>query len=102
MNDSRRDFLKRSVCGLGMVTLATQMEHFGLISALAQKTASEPAPEGGAAYKALVLVYMSGGNDGNNTLIPNHSDASISNYAAYSAARSPQGLAIPQDQLLPI
>ena len=102
MNDSRRDFLKRSVCGLGMVTLATQMEHFGLISALAQKTASEPAPEGGAAYKALVLVYMAGGNDGNNTLIPNHSDATISNYAAYSAARSAQGLAIPQNQLLPI
>ncbi len=85
-----------------MVTLATQMEHFGLISALAQKTASEPVPEGGAAYKALVLVYMAGGNDGNNTLIPNHSDATISNYGAYSAARSAQGLAIPQGQLLPI
>jgi len=87
-----------------MATLATQMQHFGMMSALAQKTddKAKSAPEGGEAYKALVLVYLSGGNDGNNMVIPNHSDASISNYAAYSAARSLQGLAIPQAQLLPI
>jgi uncharacterized protein (DUF1501 family) len=85
-----------------MVTLATQMEHLGLMSALAQKMDDAASPEGGEAYKALVLVYMAGGNDGNNVVIPNHSDASISNYAAYSAGRSTQGLAIPQAQLLPI
>jgi uncharacterized protein (DUF1501 family) len=45
---------------------------------------------------------MAGGNDGNNTVIPNHADASVSNYAAYSAARNTQGLAIAQNQLLPI
>lgn len=83
-----------------MVTLATQVEHFGLMSALAQKT--EKSSEGGEAYKALVLVFLSGGNDGNNTVIPNHSDATMSNYGAYSAARSAQGLAIPQAQLLQI
>ena len=88
---------------MGMVTLATQMQHFGLISALAQKMDdSTPTTEGGGAYKALVLLYLSGGNDGNNTVIPNHSDGSVSNYATYAAARSVQGLAIPQAELLPI
>ena len=87
-----------------MAALATQMEHFGLMSALAQKVEenSDAPNEGGANYKALVLVYLSGGNDGNNVVIPNHSDASVSNYAAYSAARSVQGLALAQNTLLPI
>lgn len=103
MNESRREFLKKSGCALSMVTLATQMQHFGLISALAQKFDDDKKSEaGGDAYKALVLVYLSGGNDGNNTLIPNHDSTSISNYNTYAAARSAQGLAIPRDQLLPI
>jgi uncharacterized protein (DUF1501 family) len=45
---------------------------------------------------------MSGGNDGNNTVIPNHSDASVSNYQSYANARSAQGLALAQNTLLPI
>jgi uncharacterized protein (DUF1501 family) len=45
---------------------------------------------------------MAGGNDGNNTLVPNHSDASLSNYATYFNARNPASLAIPQASLLPI
>jgi uncharacterized protein (DUF1501 family) len=101
MKETRRDFLKKSGCALSMGALATQMQHFGMMSALAQKM-DDAAPEGGGAYKALVLVYMAGGNDGNNVVIPNHSDAAISNYGVYSAARSAQGLAIPQAQLLPI
>jgi len=100
MNESRREFLKKSGgCALGMATLATQMQHFGLMSALAQKVGDD-APEGGDAYKALVLIFWAGGNDGNNTIIPNHNDATLSNYGAYSTARS--NLAIPQAQLLPI
>jgi uncharacterized protein (DUF1501 family) len=53
-------------------------------------------------YRALVCIFLSGGNDGNNTVIPNHNDATISNYAAYSAARATQGLALAQNALLPI
>lgn len=86
-----------------MGAIATQMHHLGLVNAFAQKALDEgPTENGDASYKALVLVYMAGGNDGNNMVIPNHSSTSISNYAAYSAARSAQGLAIPQAQLLPI
>ena len=80
MEKSRREFLKKSGCALGMVTLATQMEHFGLMSAMAQKAETDaPTTEGGENYKAIVLVFWSGGNDGNNTVIPNHNDATISN-----------------------
>ena len=102
MKESRREFLKKSGCALGMVTLATQMEHFGLMSALAQKADSDGSPEGGENYKAIVLVFWSGGNDGNNTVIPNHNDGAVSNYTAYSNERSASTLAIPQANLLPI
>lgn len=103
MKNSRREFLKKSGCALTMTALATQMEHFGLMSALAQKADDEKVQSGAPTdYRALVCVFLSGGNDGNNMLIPNHSDASVSNYAAYSAARNTQGLALTQASLLPI
>jgi len=102
MDESRREFLKKSGgCALGMVSLATQMHHLGTMSAMAQKVI-DSRPEGGANYKALVLLYWAGGNDGNNMVIPNHNDATISSYSVYSAARNTQGLAIPQPSLLPI
>ncbi len=84
-----------------MTALATQARHFGLMSAMAQspdKSSAAPPSD----YRALVCILLSGGNDGNNLIVPNHSDATVSNYAAYSGARSAQGLAIPQNQLLPI
>lgn len=103
MTTSRREFLKKSSCALSMVTLATQFQHFGLMSALAQKVDdSADANVGGENYKAIVLIFFSGGNDGNNMVIPNHSDASVSNYGVYSAARNAQGLALAQNTLLPI
>lgn len=103
MKENRRDFIKKASCALGMVTLATQVEHFGLMNALAQKIdEGKKARLGGTGYKALVCVFLSGGNDGNNLIVPNHNDASVSNYATYAAARSSQGLAIAQNSLLPI
>jgi uncharacterized protein (DUF1501 family) len=86
-----------------MVSLATQMGYLGTMSALAQRAiAGKNSPDGGADYKALVCLFWSGGNDGNNLVIPNHNDATVSNYTAYSNARSNQGLAIAQNTLLPI
>ncbi len=103
---NRREFLKTSCRALSMTALATQLGHFGLLSAFAQKSRSSRNSGESAAppndYKALVCILMYGGNDGNNMVIPNHNDASLSNYAAYSAARAPQGLALPQSSLLPI
>lgn len=82
-----------------MAALATQMHHFGLISALAQEKFDETENEGGSGdYKALVCVFLNGGNDSNNTVIPNYDEG----YNQYSAARQQQGLAIPRASLLPV
>jgi uncharacterized protein (DUF1501 family) len=78
-----------------MAALATSIRHFGLVDALAQQNA-DSAPPGD--YKALVCIFLNGGNDGNNTVVPNHT----AGYAQYNAARGAQGLAIPQASLLPI
>jgi uncharacterized protein (DUF1501 family) len=97
----RRNFLKTSCAALTMTAMATQMRHFGLINALAQdKEVGESDEDGGngGVYKALVCVFLAGGNDSNNTVIPNYA----AGYAQYSAARAVQGLAIPQANLLPI
>ena len=102
MKQNRREFLIKTTCAASMTALATQTRHFGLIQALAQKKPrfkNELVPND---YRALVLIFLSGGNDGNNMIIPNHSDANVSNYAAYSVARSSQGLALAQSSLLPI
>lgn len=101
MKETRRDFLKKTGgCALGMVSLATQMHHLGTMSAMAQRVID--SQEGGENYKALVLLFWAGGNDGNNMIIPNHDDGTISNYAAYAATRATQGLAIDRTTLLPI
>ncbi len=84
-----------------MLALATQARHFGLMSAMA-KTADERSFTAPSDYRALVCIMLDGGNDGNNLLVPNHSDASVSNYASYSSSRASQGLAIAQGQLLPV
>lgn len=104
MNENRREFLRKSGCALSMLALATQARHFGMMSAMAQTVEDKSDSDAGVPtdYRALVCILLSGGNDGNNLIIPNHSDANISNYAVYASSRAAQGLAIPQNQLLPV
>lgn len=88
---SRRNFLLDSLAFAGggaglMGTLAT----LGGLGSSAQAQAAS----GG--YRALVCVYLSGGNDSFNLVVP--SDAAT--YATYASAR--QGIAIAQNTLLPI
>lgn len=84
-----------------MAALASQTEYFGMVNALSQ--AKEIGFKGAvpADYRALVCIYMNGGNDGNNVVVPLHNDANVSGYNHYSAARSAQGLALAQSSLLP-
>jgi uncharacterized protein (DUF1501 family) len=97
MKSSRREFLVKSGA-LTMTALATQMGHFGQMSALAQK-ASEPFVPND--YRALVCIFLLGGNDGNNTVIPLHADKNLSSYEDYYALRQPYGLALAQSVPLP-
>lgn len=98
MREDRRNFLKKSCRAMSMMAMATQMRHFGLVDVLAQKTRERAAAPADDDYKALVCVYLDGGNDGNNSVIPNFT----AGYAQYAAARQAQGLAISQASLLPI
>lgn len=91
MINSRRKFLLQSG-GLTAVSALSLVDGMGLMNALAQ---SAPAAD----YKALVCLFMFGGNDGNNTVIP----VDTAGYNAYSAARGgPTGLALPQATLVPV
>jgi uncharacterized protein (DUF1501 family) len=76
---SRRNFLQLSAS-------------FGMLAALGEFKLSKAAPV--QDYKALVCVFMLGGNDGHNVVVP----LSGAQYSAYTAARG--GLALPLGQLL--
>ncbi|MFN2387001.1 MAG: DUF1501 domain-containing protein [Thermoanaerobaculia bacterium] len=92
MEQSRRDFFFRTSCAaLGAAAFSAGVEHFGLISALAE----EQAPTD---YKALVCIFLSGGNDSNNCVVPLHTTG----YNQYLSVRGSAGLAIPQGNLLPV
>lgn len=86
---TRRGFFRQAACaGVGTIALGAALRDFRLInSALAQG-----GQDGFSDYKALVCVFMSGGNDCNNLIIPRGSG-----YANYSAIR--QNLAVPEDAL---
>jgi uncharacterized protein (DUF1501 family) len=88
MKQSRRDLLRYGACGLlGRAAFVSGFDRFSLVSAMA---ASAPP----ASYKALVCIFLFGGNDSNNTIV------SIDNYATYATRRG--NLALSQAQLLPI
>jgi uncharacterized protein (DUF1501 family) len=80
---NRRSFIKYA--SLAAAGNAAALRPFGALNALAQATTG---------YKALVCVFLFGGNDANNTLIP----FDTAGYNNYSTIRGP--LAIPQAQLL--
>ena len=67
MKQNRREFLIRSGGALTMTALATQMRHFGLVSAMAQKSGDETKTSAVPNdYRALVCIFLLGGNDGFN------------------------------------
>jgi uncharacterized protein (DUF1501 family) len=85
MPTTRRSFLTTaSLLAAGNVL---GFRPFGMLNALAATSSS---------YKALVCVFMFGGNDANNMLIPNDSTG-YNNYASIRGA-----LALPQNSLLPL
>ena len=83
---TRRDLLRLACCSAAGASLVGGLSKFGLVSALAQGTTD---------YKALVCIFMFGGNDSNNMLVPTDS-----RYTQYLQARSV--LALPQSELLPL
>lgn len=71
--------------------IANELGLFNIAGAWAQSTAGE--------YKALVCVFLFGGNDGNNAIVP----LDATGYAQYAAVRTQaSGIQLAQASLLPI
>lgn len=88
MNTPRRKFLHRAAA-LTAGSFAANLDLLGL-SAWAQAASD---------YKALVCVFLYGGFDGNNTVVP----LDNAGYAQYAAVRTTaSGINIPQAELLPV
>src|SRR5579862_4325125 len=79
---SRRGFIRAGAATVGTLALRP----FGLLPALAQTSAN---------YRALVCVFLFGGNDSNNTVIP----MDDVNYQAYTSIRG--SLALSASDLTP-
>jgi uncharacterized protein (DUF1501 family) len=92
MKVTRREFLQQtgSCVGyaLGAAAFVAGVQRFSLINAFAQ----------GSDYRALVCVFLAGGNDGNNMIVP----VGTTDYTAYANVRGASGLGIARDTLLPI
>jgi len=85
MRANRRSFIKyASLAAAGNIA---GLRPFGALNALAQTT-----PD----YKALVCIFLFGGNDANNMVVP----FDTAGYNNYSSIRGP--LALPQNTLLPL
>jgi uncharacterized protein (DUF1501 family) len=85
MGTNRRSFIRNAA--LLSAGNALGLRPFGALNALAQSSSS---------YKALVCVFLFGGNDANNTVVP----YDTTGYANYAKIRA--GLALSQSALLPL
>ena len=85
---TRRQFLRDTGCGLGTAALLSAFDRFSRLDAAV-------SPAAATDYRALVCIFLFGGNDGNNTVIP------YDDYAAYAAVRG-TALNIPKASLLEV
>lgn len=91
MKIGRREFLWQTgqAClgyAFGAAAFTAGIERFGVINAFAQGTGD---------YRALVCVFLAGGNDANNMIVP----ATSTEYNEYASVRNASGLALPLDSL---
>jgi uncharacterized protein (DUF1501 family) len=88
---SRREFIRRAACAaVGTTAMTAAIRDLRMMSAAVAQTDITD-------YKALVCIFLAGGNDSNNLIVP----TITSEYNNYATIRTPV-LAIPQGSLLPI
>ena len=85
---TRRTFIRQAACA----ALTTS----GILNTILDLRRLSAAPIDTGDYKALICLFLYGGNDANNLIVPHDT----SGYASYAAARGI--LAIPQAGLLPL
>lgn len=93
---SRRKFIGSCCAAVSATGMLSALAQLRLVGALANPSNTPVIGAATPDYRALVCLFMAGGNDANNLIVPNDT----SGYAAYAAARST--LALPQANLLGI
>ncbi len=90
---SRRQFLRNaSMASMAGLTVSPFLLELNSVAAMAQQS-------GTSDYRALVCIFLQGGNDGHGTVIATDTES----FAAFTQARfGAPGLAYPQGNLLPI
>ena len=88
MEPTRRTFIRQAACAALTTT--------GILNTIFDLRRLSAAPLDTTDYKALICLFLFGGNDANNLIIPHDT----SGYASYAAARGT--LAIPQNTILPL
>jgi uncharacterized protein (DUF1501 family) len=88
---SRREFIRRTACAaVGTVAMTSAIRDLRFMNAAVAQSAIND-------YKAMVCIFLQGGNDSNNLIIP----TMPSEYNNYASIRTPV-LAIPQSAVLPV
>lgn len=98
---SRRRFLHEANCAaVGTISLFSSLLSLRLTAGAVSGTSSFPD------YKAIVCLFLNGGNDSFNMLVPRQADAHNDYVTArgglYNDPTAEGGLALPNDTLLPI
>src|ERR1700753_4458165 len=93
IDHSRRQFMKTaSYAAMAGVTASPLMHSMRGLAAMSSHTATAATD-----YRALVCIYLQGGNDGPGTLIATDPDS----FSAFTQARnSAQGLAYPMNKVV--
>ena len=91
---SRRKFIGGCCAAVGTTGLLSALSQLRLIGALADTSPATVTPSGRSDYRALVCLFLAGGNDANNVIVPND----LTGYNAYAQGRG--ALALPKDVLL--
>jgi uncharacterized protein (DUF1501 family) len=93
MKESRRKFLKASACGLTSAAMIASLDKLNLLNAMTL----DQQPDVAADYRALVCIFLSGGTDGNNMVIPydGYTNLAGGTTNGYDNVRSGSFLAVP-------
>ena len=93
---SRRKFIGACCAAVSATGMLSALAQLRLVGALANPSNTPTIAGDAPDYRALVCLFLSGGNDANNLIVPNDT----AGYATYAAGRTT--LALPQTGLLGI